>query len=441
MRRKPTVTILSSPTAQESASTWRYRWKPAALGLIIGALVFAGVSFYARATGEGTDYNVFYLGGQLARERPHQLYDVPASRGPNYTFLNPPVVAVLMWPLSVLPIAASALAWCLVSVACTVHATVILGRLLAPTGMTSAFLVLTLLLGLPYTVENIMLGQIHGLILYLMVLSFAGLRAGRPVVGAGWMAAATAIKLLPGVFGVYLVARRQWRPVAAFVLFLVLSSAAPPAIALGPQATSALLGQFYRLQIAPYLSGESTQHPIYARTAVRKTRHDHDLGVLLMRHFTAEHALPGYEHLVLARLDLRTVRRSMFVGFLLMLAISVMVAWPRARDASAEPGLTDLLFAAFVVLSLLLSPRNRVAYWPVLMIPWAVLLARVMDARTPRRRRSGAAWTLGASAALCALVALPAGQAMSLGFWAQVVLWVGLLTLGHTERHAVLARP
>jgi hypothetical protein len=415
---------------------WRRAWQLAAVALTIGALAFGGASFYVRATGEGTDYNVFHLAGRLVAERPHQLYEVHAPRGPTYTFLNPPAVALLMWPLSSLPIGASAVAWFLVNVGCTVHAAIILTRLLAPPGMARAFLMLTLILSLPYAVENIQLGQMHAVLLYLMVLSFAGLRRGRAATGSAWMAAATAIKLLPGIFAIYLLVRRQWRALGVFVLIFASAMTVLPWIALGPSMASTLLATFYRLQVAPYVSGESLQHPIYARTALRKTPHDQDLGALLMRHLTGEHALSGYEHVILARLDLDTVRRAMFIAFAGALAVSVIAAWPRAGDARAEPGLSDLLFALFTVLSLLLSPRNRVAYWPVLMIPWAVLLAWVMDARRPRRQRHLAAGTLGLSALLCALMIVPAGRALTVGWWGQAALAMGLLALCRAQRAA-----
>ncbi|HVQ76634.1 MAG TPA: glycosyltransferase family 87 protein [Candidatus Binatia bacterium] len=413
----------------------------AALALVLGALVFGGASFHARATGRGTDYNVFYLGGRLVAERPLALYEVPASRGANYTYLYPPVVAVLMWPLSLVPIRASALAWFLINVACTAHSALVLTRSLAPPGLAGVFLASTLVIGLPYTVENIQLGQMHAVILYLLVLSFAGLRGHRALVGGAWMALATAIKLLPGIFGPYLLVRRQWASLGAFALVLALVTAAVPALALGPDIAAALLGRYYRIQVEPYVSGEATQHRVYARTALRKTPHDQDLGALLMRHFTAEHAVPGFGHFSLARVELDALRRAMFAIFALVLAISAVAAWPRSGDAAAEPGLSDLLFAVFVVLSLLMSPRNRVAYWTVLTIPWAVLLARVVDGRRPAGVRRLAGATLGASAALCALVAVPAGRALTLGAWAQVVLWVGLLALCRAERRAFLARP
>jgi hypothetical protein len=88
------------------------------------------------------------------------------------------------------------------------------------------------------------------------------------------------------------------------------------------------------------------------------------------------------------------------------------------------------------MLSLLLSPRNRMAYWTVLMIPWAVLLGRLMDSRTPTRSRCLAGLTLGVSAIACVLVEVYIIRAFTIGFWGQAALWGGLVAMCHEERRA-----
>ena len=397
------------------------------------ALLAGGTSFYVRATTRGTDFNVFYLGGHLVSEAPDQLYEQPAKRGQNYTYLNPPVFAILMWPLAALPIGVSAVAWFVVNVVCTVHSAWILSRLLAPPGRMVVFLTVTLVLALPYTLENIFLGQVHAVILYLMVLSFSELRSRHRAIGGAGLAVATAIKLLPGIFGAYFAVRGQWRALGGFVLVLGFATAAVPALVLGPRTAFALLGEFYELQVSPYLSGERTQHAIYARTALRKNPRDQDLGAFLMRHFTAEH---GDKRLLLARVNLRAVRSVMFGLFAVILVVSVLTTWPRAGDEGIEPQMTDLMFSVFVMLSLLLSPRSRMTYWTVLMIPWAVLLGRLMCRQTPARTRRLAGLTLGVSAVACVLVEVEILRPFSVGFWGQATLWGGLVALCYEERRA-----
>ena len=168
------------------------------LTVVAVAVLAGGTSFYGRATSRGTDFNVFYLGGHLVTKAPEELYERASKRGSTYTFLNPPFFAILMGPLAALPIGVSAVVWFVVNVVCTGHSAWILSGLLVPPGLTAAFLAMTLLLALPYTLENIFLGQLHAVILYLMVLSFAAIRRRRgAIVGAAGVAVTTTIKLLP----------------------------------------------------------------------------------------------------------------------------------------------------------------------------------------------------------------------------------------------------
>jgi hypothetical protein len=133
---------------------------------------------------------------------------------------------------------------------------------------------------------------------------------------------------------------------------------------------------------------------------------------------------------------LRAVRRVMFGLFALILALSVLATWRRPGDAAIEPQMTDLAFSVFVMLSLLLSPRSRMAYWTVLMIPWAVLLGRLMTRQTPARMRWLAGLALGVSALACVLVEVSILLPFSIGFWGQATLWGGLLALCYEERRA-----
>ena len=304
---------------------------------------------------------------------------------------------------------------------------------LAPPGKRRRFLTWTLLLGIPYTVENILLGQVHAVILYLMVRAFLLVRAGRPLGGAAWLAVATAIKLVPAIFGLYFALRRQWAALLALVLSLAFFSAVIPAIVFGPATTETLLREFYDLQVSPFVSLESNSHRIYHRTAMRKTPHDQDLRALLVRHFTDASRAGSYSGLVLAGWGASQVRYWMHAVLLAILAVSVAMTWWPARERVAPSSQVDTVFSVYVLLSLIVSPRNRAAYWTVLMIPWSVLLARLLDTGGPAGTRRAAAWTVVVSALFLSPFAVAAWQKLSLGFWGILVLWVGLLVVHARE--------
>jgi len=401
-------------------------WTFVAFTAVGAALLFAGISSYVRITGKGTDYNVFYLAGRTLAERPADLYHFQAPRGPTYTYIYPPLFAVLMSPLAALPLSASALAWFLLNAALFLHGAWILSRALASPPRRMELLAWILILGAPFAVENIFLGQVHGLIAYLMVRAFELLRTGRSVGGAVWMAAASAIKLMPAVFGVYFLVRRDWKGLASLALAGIAFTAIPPAVAVGPRPAVELLAEFAEMLVLPYVTLGISSHAIYDRTAARKTLHDQDFGALLVQLLG-----PGQE---VARLAGRAVAALVA----LLLGVSMVATWKRARDTANGPGGLDVACSIYTVLSLLLSPRNRLAYWTVLIIPWSVLLARLMAPATARSGRPIVLGTLLASAPLLALSGLPvpAVQAVTLGFWGLLALWIGLVVLSSREPRA-----
>src|SRR5262249_19421313 len=150
-------------------------------------------------------------------------------------------------------------------------------------------------------------------------------------------------------------------------------------------------------------------------------------------HFTAEY---GDKRFLLVRVNLHVVRSVMFGLFAVILMISVLTAWPRPGDAAAEPRMTELVFALFVMLTLLLSPRSRMAYWPVLMIPWVIVLSGVLDRRPSDRAWGVAAFVLGACFVLCSLVEVGVLRDLLIGLWGRLVLWGGLVVLCSLGRQA-----
>jgi hypothetical protein len=406
--------------------------------LIAGALVYGGASSFARITGQGVDFNVFYMAGRIAAsDHPGTMYEEHAARGDAYTYIYLPCLAVMMVPLAVTPLAVSAVVWFLLNVAFTLHAAWLLAAGLArDSRQRPAFVTWILLLTIGFTVENLLLGQVHAFLLWLMTCSWHLLRKGRGTAGATMMAVATAVKLLPGVFGLYFLLRREWRNLTAFVVvFSILAFAVPYAVFDRATATR-LLGQFYAIQVAPYLVGESGSAgnaSIYRRTAVRKTLHDQDLGALLQRHFTADNGLVygdrDFSWLNLVAWPTSSVRKAVFACFLLFVAILVAVIL-RCRRRIADRILAgDVEFSLFTMMSLLLAPRNRVAYMTVFLIPFAVLLATARRGELSGRARAAARATVAGGFVLTAFMVAPLFKALSFGFYGTLWIWTGLLVV------------
>lgn len=162
------------------------------------------------------------------------LYDY-VNPNTRYGFTYPTFAALLMLPMAYLP-------WWLVmavSVAATVVVTVVLvWRLVPRLGQPVWFVVgvaLALLIAFEPMRETVTFGQVNLLLLGLVAADLLwGLPAGRAWAGVG-IGLATAIKLTPGVFIVYLLVTRRFR--AAFVAMGTAAAATLVTAAVAPAAS------------------------------------------------------------------------------------------------------------------------------------------------------------------------------------------------------------
>ncbi|REF97922.1 alpha-1,2-mannosyltransferase [Asanoa ferruginea] len=180
-------------------------------GLAVAVLVF--VAFFAARHGF-FDLKVYYGAVNYWIHDHGMLYDFlkPNSK---YGFTYPPFAAIVMVPMAVVP-------WALAIV-------ISVGLSLAATYALLRWLVLPLALRMGWTPwfalavgflliaafepyrETITFGQVNLLLLFLVALDLlVGVAGGRKWAGVG-IGLATAIKLTPGVFILYLLVTRRWR--------------------------------------------------------------------------------------------------------------------------------------------------------------------------------------------------------------------------------------
>lgn len=418
----------------------------AAAGLLYGAL-----SGYSRFTNDrgGTDFNVFYLAGRTILDgNASELYSLQTERGPGFPYIYLPMFAIVMAPLSSFPIAVTSIIWILLSLLMICHSALILYAGCSPgsSGDDSSkhpYLIYLIVASVAFLSENLLLGQVHILLMYLMVLAWRYQRTKMEWAAGFLIGAATVLKLLPAVFGLYFLLTRQYRALASMVITALLLVAVVPGIVIGFETNGRLVNEFYEAQVKPFVSGETTDAGIYARTAQQKTLHDQDLGALLMRHFAANHYFveqldaENYQFLNLLSLDTSSVRRLMFPLFAAFLTITTVVFFRRRRLIDSDTDAGDLFFALFVLLSLLLSPRIRLSYLAVLMIPYALLIRNLLtgnDERTVSLSKKSLAFSIGS----IVLFSLPLFRALTILYYGLACLFFGLLRLLVTrDRHSL----
>lgn len=139
----------------------------------------------------------------------HHPFPDPTLR-PAYIY--PPVFAVLVAPLGLLPDAVASLVWLLIGQAALAAAIVIVLRGWRPRGWAVAGLLCATLTFYPLWVDAVQ-GQANLPILLLVTVGIAGIVQGRPRAGAA-LGAAAALKLTPVILLVWLVVDRRLREAA-----------------------------------------------------------------------------------------------------------------------------------------------------------------------------------------------------------------------------------
>lgn len=195
------------------------------------------------------DFPVFYVGGKVAWEgNGAALYDPPADRRQGYTllyafaddstpwaqmarasgfseirqFTNPPFSALVMAPLAIMPWRWALLLWQIITVGLTVAAIYLTLKLLPFEPGLSVFALVCVAVCFfhPFR-NNLDCGQVNVPILFTWVLGIFLLQRQRPMASALCFALGTVLKISPAVAVPFLVLRRQWRWLMAYVFGLI----------------------------------------------------------------------------------------------------------------------------------------------------------------------------------------------------------------------------
>jgi alpha-1,2-mannosyltransferase len=205
-------------------------WRPARIVGLVGLALGLAMTF---VDGVPLDLEVYRTGGATVLSDPASLYRGP---GDQFPFTYPPLAALLFTPLSLLPGRVAASLLTAVSLLCLLRVTQLIARRLPGLARwnTDNWLVAIALGGL--LLEPVWrtrsFGQINLVLMWLVVEAILGPKSR----SGGWIVGVVAgVKLTPAVFGLYYLARRDWRSIRQLVLgfagtialgFLVLPTAA-----------------------------------------------------------------------------------------------------------------------------------------------------------------------------------------------------------------------
>jgi alpha-1,2-mannosyltransferase len=209
----------------------------AAAALVILVLGYAAVERAAIWEVKRTDFTVYMAAARSVLHGGADLYAVTNERGWHYTM--PPVFAVLVAPLALLPPIAAVALWYAISMALLIATLRVLPRLVLPEGERAstrwAMIALPLLFCADPLLDTLTRSQLGVVMLAAATFALACHRAGRSFAAGLVVAFATLLKVYTGLLVFFFLFRKQWRALLGCAAGFVLFGLVVPTAAFGPR--------------------------------------------------------------------------------------------------------------------------------------------------------------------------------------------------------------
>ena len=411
---------------------WIARIAVVLVAALVAALAVRGLYQATRSN----DFGVFHAAA-CAVVTGTSPYEIVHEGGRDYIY--PPTLAILAAPLGLLPHDVAAALWIAGMLGAIGVSIAALLRLVRPVDRWARWAIgaVAVLVSWRAIESEIGNGQANHLVLIALVAGVVALAARRPYGAGAAFAVATALKLSPGLFGVWLLATRRWRAFAAYVVTLAVLVLLLPAVVWGPTRT---VEEYRRLQ--EKLSG---RYDTGAEGEESAGRH-----------------VPGYSLRALVfhlTTDVRAVTHSggrdirinvidgsdRLAGAIYAVAAAAVLALSAGAIRRREETPARALFDASVVAlaMVLVAPMTRTAHLIVLLLPAFVVAAVWFRSRS----RPALAWWVVPAILLTFTASGFLGKAAS--SWARALgcitfgtlaLWIGALVFARTGRFDLIDR-
>lgn len=291
-------------------------------------------------------------------------------------YAYPPFFALLWTPLVLMPVWLRVVVWYLIVVGTILASLRIcetLARRLFPGEWSqrglAAFRLLTFVLSLKFilaALEN----QAYDSVAVLFILSgLLALISGRPLLGAASLATAAALKVTPLIFLPYLLFKRHFAAAGVFTAVLVLLSLLPD-ILLPPTTQWHITVWLRDVILAPLNLKPGFDLPFW----VTDSPMNQTFCAAVVRFFTGTHQQQPYE-VVFAIMQSRPFAIVLYsvMGLYILIIGFVMLKSRRLDRLIAIDG------SLLVVSALLLTPVSSQSHFIVLMLPYALLTAALVN--------------------------------------------------------------
>jgi len=337
------------------------------LGLVV-LIILLVVLARAAATGP-IDFAVYHRAARQVIAGHYEFYPVEAyggTPGPSQGFRYVPAIAFLFLPLGWLPLESAALAFFALKLAAVwyVGATVARRAGLSEGGRQVCLIAFLLVGG--YIAEELRFGNVHFLVVTLMVFAYDRAEAGSVLLPAAALAVAIAIKITPVALLAYFAVRRRGAvclATAAILAFLIVA----PAAVMGSAANARELRAY-----ATYAAEKVDEEDNYALRGV------------LVRYLTPGHADVSHVEASIADLPMTVVNGIWLIGLVGLGLATVAAVWREDDD----PLVRLLEFSIVLTGTVLASPHTQRRYFVTLYVPAVALVALLAARPSPSDKRS-----------------------------------------------------
>ncbi len=313
-----------------------------------------------------SDFTAYLAGGRAVRDGT-DIYKAHNQRDWAYVYLPP--LAILMAPLTLLPVPAAVLLWFMICVA-ALGVGIRWCRKLTGAGsgpLESARALLPVILALPFIVDGLMRGQASVLVAVAVFGLFYFDSLDQPTRAAGCLAIAALLKVFPLALLPYFMWRRQWRFCGFSVFFMFLGAVVLPACVLGWQATFDYLIEWVQVVGQPaFVPGSKAAY--FPQLLQPQGLHNQSLYAVLTR--ISEVAAPASVHYVRVLSDSLSI-----VAFMLICAV----------DRRAARTNRVFVQSALVVWLLVAAPVTELHYYILLVLPLFGIVYRTRQAARSMR--------------------------------------------------------
>jgi hypothetical protein len=400
---------MSSSDLQPSLSRTGQRWFGCALLILFLAL---GVKYSAKVIRTG--------GGAFTRWQPQvlQLRDgIDISE--RFEYPNPPIMAVLLEPLALLPPVAGALVWFALKVGMALLALWWAFRLVEAPDVPFPPLACAaaVLLSLKPIIDDLNHGNVNLFILFLVMAALTAYRRGLDLVAGIVLGLAIACKITPALFVPYLLWKRSWRALigVAAGLALFLWPGVVPSARLGAEHNQNQLRSWYRGMVQPFLAGKVTSehnNQSLPGLVARLATHQPSFSTFVENAYTPTR----YDN----RLELSAAQAKLLVQGCAAL-FALLIVWSCRTPTQPRQGWRLAAELSLVLLGMLLfSERTWKHHCVTFVLPFSTLCYYLAVCHPPRALRFYLLATLGLVAGLMFSTGIGSAADTAFGKQAQV---------------------